>query len=276
MKPIYPFSRLVLALVLASLSACGQPPGAAKGAGGPPPPEVSVVTLAARNVAQDFEYVGQTAGSRETEVRARIGGILESRHYEEGARVKAGSLLFQIDAGNYATQVASTEAAVAVAQAKLNQAERELARLTPLAQEKAISQKEYDDAKSNQETLAASLKQVKAQANEAKLNLGYTRVLAPIDGVTGVAAKSNGSLLSPADSLLTTIVQTDPMYINFSIAEADYLKLNQDLGSGKVLLAGQRASNGSLGFAVKLKLSDGSIYPVSGKMNFAGEKINQN
>ncbi len=262
-------------LVVPMLLACGQAPsGNAPKA--PPPPEVNVITLQPRNLAQDFEYVGQTAGSRETEVRARVGGILAKRHYEEGARVKAGSLLFELDAGNFQTQVASTQAAVAVAQARLNQAQRELARLTPLAAEKAISQKEFDDAKSAQETLEASLKQVQAQANEAKLNLGYTRVLAPIDGITGVAAKSEGSLLSTTDSLLTSIVQTDPIFIQFSISETDYLRLNRDLATGKVKLAGPRANNGSLDFAVKLKLADGSFYPLTGKMNFSSERVNPN
>lgn len=257
---------------LALLVACGPKSGPAQPPA--PTPEVNVLTLAPRNLAQDFEYVGQTAGSRETEVRARVGGILASRHYEEGARVKAGSLLFQLDAGQFQTQVAATEAALALAQAKLNQAERELKRLTPLVAEKAISQKEFDDAKSAQETLAASVQQARAQANEAKLNLSYTKVLAPIDGITGMAAKSNGSLLTTTDSLLTTLIQTDPMYIQFSITEADYLKLNQDIGSGKVNLPSQRANNGSLGFEVKLKLADGSIYPLAGKMNFSSERVN--
>jgi membrane fusion protein, multidrug efflux system len=264
-------------LILAPLSclvllACGQATGTKARPNAAP--EVSVITLKARDLAQDFEYVGQTASSREIEVRARVGGILAKRHYEEGARVKAGSLLFELDAGNFQNQVAATQAALAVAQARLNQARRELARLTPLAAEKAISQKEFDDASSNHETLEASLRQAQAQANEAKLNLGYTRVLAPIDGITGVAAKSEGSLLTGADSLLTTIVQTDPIFIQFSISETDHLKLSQDLATGKVKLAGPRANNGSFGFAVKLKLADGSVWPLVGKMNFSSEKVN--
>ncbi|MBC3869141.1 efflux RND transporter periplasmic adaptor subunit [Undibacterium oligocarboniphilum] len=161
-----------------------------------------------------------------------------------------------------------------MSEAKLNQAKREYARLAPLAAEKAISQKEFDDAKSNLETAEASFKQVRAQVNEARLNLGYTRVVAPIDGVTGVAAKSNGSLVTTADSLLTTIVQTDTIYINFSIPEADYLKAVKEVRSGKIAMPGQRASNGSLGFDVRLKLADGSMFPVAGKMNFVSEKVN--
>jgi membrane fusion protein (multidrug efflux system) len=263
-----------ISLPLLALAACGKQDGAANAAGKMPPPEVNVVTVQARNLAVNFEYAGQTAGSRETEVRARISGILENRLYEEGSRVKAGAVLFQIDPGTYQTQLASAEAAAGVSEAKLNQAKRELARLTPLAAEKAISQKEFDDAKSSFEAADAALRQVRAQVNEARLNLGYTKVVAPISGVTGIAVKSNGNLLTPSDSLLTTIVQTDPVYVNFSIPEADFLKVSSELGSGKIALPGKRASNGSLGFDIKVKLADGIVFPTGGKMNFVSEKVN--
>ena len=257
------------------LSACGKAADPAKPNGaGMPPPEVNVITVQPKNLGLSYEYVGQTAGSRETEVRARISGILEKRLYEEGSRVKAGTPLFQIDQGAYRTQLASAEAAAAVAEAKLNQARREAARLGPLAAEKAISQKEFDDAKSLLETSEAALKQVRAQVNEARLNLGYTKVVAPISGITGIAAKSTGRLVTPTDSLLTTLVQTDPLYVNFSVSEADYLKLSKDIGSGRIALPGKRAANGSLAFDVKLKLADGTIFPSTGKLNFSSEKIN--
>ena len=239
-----------------------------------PPPQVSVVTVQPRNIDTGYEYVGQTAGSRETEVRARISGILENRLYEEGSRVKAGTPLFQIDQGAYKTQLASAEAAAGVAQAKYNQAQREFKRLAPLAAANAISQKEYDDARSSQETAEATLKQAQATVNEARLNLGYTKVVAPISGVTGIAVKANGSLVTPTDSLLTTLVQTDPIYVNFSVPEADFLKLSGDVSSGRLSVPGKRAANGSLGFDVKLKLADGSVYPATGKMNFSSEKVN--
>jgi len=269
--PALHFAALSLPLMV--LTACGEQ-GAHAAPGQMPPPEVNVVTVQSRDLATDFEYVGQTAGSRETEVRARVAGILDNRVYEEGSRVKAGTVLFQIDPANYQTQLASAEAAAGVAEAKLNQAKREYARLAPLAAEKAISQKEFDDAKSNLESAEASFKQTKAQVNEARLNLSYTKVIAPIDGVTGMANKSNGSLITASDSLLTTIVQTDPLYINFSISEADYLKVSKEANSGKIALPGKRASNGSLAFEVQLKLADGSIFPTTGKMNFVSERVN--
>ena len=268
---------LLAALPLA-LVACG--PSAPKG-GGPgapggamPPPEVAVITVSAKAQPVELEYTGQTAGSRETEVRARVAGIVNKRLFEEGATVKAGTPLFQIDPANFQTQVASAEAAVAVVEARVNQARRDQARLGPLAAEKAISQKEFDDSKSALELAEASLKQAQAQANEARLNLGYTKVIAPISGTTGVATKSDGSLVTAADSLLTTIVQTNPIYVNFSVSEGDLLRMNKQLNAGQLSVPGKRAANGSLGFTVSVKLADGSTYPRTGKLNFASEKVN--
>jgi membrane fusion protein (multidrug efflux system) len=265
---------LLAALPLA-LVACGKSAGQAGTPGAAmPPPEVSVVTVTAQDHAVELEYVGQTAGSRETEVRARVAGILSKRMFEEGSTVKAGTPLFQIDPANFQTQAASADANVAVAQAKLNQAQRDQARLAPLVAEKAISQKEFDDAKSALESAAASLKQAQAQANEARLNLGYTTVVAPISGTTGTAAKSDGNLVSASDSLLTTIVQTNPMYVNFSVSEADLLRITKQVGAGQLAVPGKKSTNGSLGFSVNVKLADGSIYPRAGKLNFTGEKLN--
>ncbi len=236
--------------------------------------EVAVLTVHPKDLAQGFEYAGQTAGLRETEVRARVGGILEKTLYEEGSKVKAGALLFQIDAGSYRTQLAAAEAAAGVSLARLNQAQREFARLAPLASEKAISQKELEDAGSVLEIAQANHRQTAAQVNEAKLNLAYTTVRAPIDGITGVASKANGSLLTINDSLLTTLAQIDPILVNFSITEADYLKLAADLASGKVTMPSKPTNNGSPDFSVRLKLADGSLFPTSGKMNFMSAKIN--
>ena len=267
---------VVLLLPLALLAACGKSDAPGAAAGGPPavpPPQVSVVTVQPKDNAITFEYTGQTAGSRETEVRARVSGILQRRLFEEGSTVKAGASLFQIDPANLQTQVASTDATIAVAEARLNQTKRDMARLGPLIAEKAISQKEFDDSKSAVESAEAILKQARAQGNEAKLNLGYTRVTAPISGVTGTAAKADGSLVNSAD-MLTTIVQVNPIYVNFSVSEGDMLKLNKQMAAGQVAVPGKKSNNGSVAFGVTVKLSDGSTYPRQGKMNFSSEKLN--
>ena len=265
---------LLIPLVL--LAACGKsdaPPTAAGGQPAMPPPQVSIVTVQPKDTAITFEYTGQTAGSRETEVRSRVSGILQRRLFEEGSTVKAGASLFQIDPANLQTQVASTDATVAVAEARLNQTKRDMARLAPLIAEKAISQKEFDDSQSAVETADATVKQARAQASEAKLNLGYSRVVAPISGVTGTAAKADGSLVNSAD-MLTTIVQVNPIYVNFSVSEGDMLKLNKQMASGQVAMPGKKSNNGSVAFTVTVKLSDGSTFPRQGKMNFSSEKLN--
>jgi membrane fusion protein, multidrug efflux system len=280
---------IVTAFFSFALSACSNsntsaPPATAPGAqanspaGGagsaPPAPEVSVITVQAAQTSIDLEFSGQTIGSRETEVRARVPGILQKRLFEEGSVVKAGTPLFQIDSASFQNQVQSTQAAVAVAQARFSQAKRDEARLAPLVAEKAISQKEFDDARSALELAGANLRQIQAQAQEALLNLSYTKVLAPIGGVTGVAVKSEGSLLTNADSLLTQITQTDPLFVNFTIPESEFLQLNKQVNSGQLTVPGKRASNGSLGFSVKLKLADGSFSPLTGTLNFASNRVN--
>ncbi len=243
-----------------------------------PPPEVSVITLSAKAQPVALEYVGQTAGSRETEVRARVAGILQQRLFVEGTAVQAGTPLFQIDPASFQNQLASAEANLAVAEARVKQTRRDQARAAPLAAEKAISQKEADDAQSALESAEAALKQAQAQVSEARLNLTYTKVVAPIAGVTGTASKSDGNLITASDGLLTTIVQTNPMYVNFSLSEADVLRMTQQLGSGQLNVPGstgaKRAANGSLGFSVKVKLADGSLYAREGKLNFTSEKVN--
>jgi membrane fusion protein, multidrug efflux system len=276
-------SLLILTIAVTACSRSAEqasaPPAAPAGQAGPssaapPPPEVSVITVQAASLPVELEFAGQTIGSRETEVRARVNGILQKRLYEEGSTVKAGAPLFQIDSATFQNQVASADAAVSVANARVLQTRRDQARLAPLIAEKAISQKEYDDSRSALESAEATLKQTQVQAKEARLNLSYTRVLAPISGVTGVVSKSDGSLISNTDSLLTTIIQTDPIYVNFSMPEAEFLRINKQVNSGQLTVPGKRAANGSLGFTVKVKLADGSVHPRAGKLNFASEKVN--
>jgi membrane fusion protein, multidrug efflux system len=283
MKIIY-FIPSLLTLSIA-LTACSRPAeqasappaapaGQASATPAAPPPEVSVITVQAASLPVELEFAGQTIGSRETEVRARVNGILQKRLYEEGSTVKAGAPLFQIDSATFQNQVASADAAVSVANARVLQTRRDQARLAPLIAENAISQKEYDDSRSALESAEATLKQTQVQAKEARLNLSYTTVLAPINGVTGIVSKSDGSLISNTDSLLTTIMQTDPMYVNFSMPEAEFLRINKQVNSGQLTVPGKRAANGSLGFTVKVKLADGSVHPRAGKLNFASEKVN--
>src|SRR5262249_54950303 len=236
--------------------------------GGFPPTEVNVISVAPNNLPVAFEYVGQTAGSKDVEVRARVTGIIEQRLYTEGSAVKAGQPLFVIDPKPYAAQVAQAEADLARAQAQKAQADRERARLAPLAERKAIGQKEADDAASNADLAAAAGQSAKARLDELKLNWGYTKVVPPISGLSSRAMKSEGSLATANDTLLTTISQTDPIWVVFSISENEELRLNRAMANGTLALPKDNA------FEVTIKLADGSTFPRRGKINFADTRVN--
>ena len=188
----FPRPLTALPFVLALLGAGCQP------AGGPPPfppPVVSVITVEAKDVAVTYEYVAQIAGYREVEVRARVNGILLKRNYTEGAVVKKGESLFTIDPEPFRAAYARTEADLAVAEARQAQAKREAARLRPVLESKAVSQKELDDAVSAEQVAEAEVKSVRARLNEARLNLDYTRVESPITGAAGRSVASEGTLV---------------------------------------------------------------------------------
>jgi membrane fusion protein (multidrug efflux system) len=215
----------------------------------------------------EFEYPGQTAGSREVEVRARVTGLLAKRNYVEGATVKAGQSLFTIDQAPYESALARAEADVAAAEARYAQATRNARRLKPLYEAKAVSQKEYDDAVSGEEIAAADVKAAVARRVDAQLNLGYTRVESPVSGATSRALKSEGSLISGPDVLLTTVVQVDPMYVNFGLSEAEQAKLKKDVEAGK--LTPPRDGK----YDVVVRFEDGTTYARPGKLAFSDTRV---
>ena len=228
-----------------ALGACSKPAEAPKAGGALP---VTVLEMQPRSVPNAVEIVAQTEGAKETEVRARVGGILMKQLYPEGTPVKAGQPLFQIDRAPY-------EIAHAEAKAKADQATRELARLKKLVDIQGVSRKEYDDAISANELAQAALRQ-------AQLNLSWTTVTAPVDGISGRAAKSVGNLVTVgSDSLLTSVYQNDPMWVRFSMSPNETARLP----------GGQLKPNVVTG--VELVLPDGNIYPLAGKLNFLASTI---
>lgn len=273
--------RLVLTLLpLAILAACSK-----SQEGNPmanmPPPEVSVMDIKPSDVPVSFEYIGQTIGSREVEVRARVTGHVEKRLYEEGALVKAGQPLFQLDARPLAMAVAAGKAAVATAEADIARAEatvaqarRERDRLTPLAEAHAISRKEADDATSLEQISQAEVKaaqarfeQAKAQLREAQLNLEYATITAPITGMAGRALRQEGSLVSATgDSLLTTLVQLDPLYVAFNVADNERQRMDKEVADGTLQLP-------KGGFNVRLLQRDGTQVGQIGKINFVSSTV---
>ncbi|HLW12979.1 MAG TPA: efflux RND transporter periplasmic adaptor subunit [Casimicrobiaceae bacterium] len=255
---------VALALVLA---ACGKSQQAG-GFHGFPPAEVTVQAVEPQTFPVRFEYVGQTQGSKDVEVRARVTGIIEKRLYQEGSFVKAGQTLFTIDPRQYQAQVNAANADLARAQAQKAQADRELARLKPLAERKAIGQKEADDAASNADFATAAVKSAQAKLAELNLNLGYTKVIAPISGLSSRAQKSEGSLATANDTLLTTISQIDPIWIVFNVSENEQLRLNRAMADGQLELPKDNA------YDVTVQLSDGSAFPRRGRINFADTRVN--
>lgn len=252
MTPSSHLRRSRLSLLLSTLCAAGLLAACSNGA--PPaapamgPMPVTVLEMQPQTVPSSIEVMAQTEGARETEVRARVGGILEKRLYQEGESVKAGQPLFQIDRAPH-------EIARAEARARAEQTAREMQRLKGLAEAKAISQKEYDDAVSADAMAQAALRQ-------AELNLSWTTVTAPVAGVTGRAVRSEGNLVNTGDdSLLTAIFQTNPMWVSFSLGESDLAKLPGGKVSAKNITG------------IELILPNGETYQQTGKLNFIASNI---
>ncbi len=278
------FTRTAATLaLLTTLAACSKSPddGAGHGMANMPPPEVVVSEVKVGTVPVTYEYVGQTVGSREVEVRARVTGHVDKRLYEEGTLVKAGQPLFQLDPRPLALAVSSAKAAVVTAEADIAraeataaQAQRERDRMTTLAEAKAISRKEADDATSSAQVSGAEvqaararLEQARAQWREAQLNLEYASVKAPISGVAGRALRQEGSLVSvTGDSLLTTLVQLDPLYVTFNVPDAERQRQEKEIASGELVLPAG-------GYQVKLLQRDGTPIGVTGKVNFTSPTI---
>jgi membrane fusion protein (multidrug efflux system) len=239
----------------------GKGPAGPPGQGGPVP--ARVLEVAPQRVPVRLESVAQIEGSKEVEVRARVGGTILKRLYEEGAPVKAGAALFQIDPAPYEITLAQARAQLAQERARNEQARRESGRMKELAAQKAISQREYDDAASALKLSEASIQGAEARVREAELNLSYTVATAPVSGVSGRAQRSEGSLVSTADSLLTTISQISPVWVRFALAETEVARLP----GGRV---GPDAE-------VRLILGDGSRYGpgagTRGRINFSESRV---
>ncbi|GAB4056785.1 efflux RND transporter periplasmic adaptor subunit [Uliginosibacterium sediminicola] len=235
--------------------------------GNMPPLQVGAVTVQPQRVPVSFEYTGQTVGSREVEVRARVGGILEKRLYTEGAFVKAGQTLFELDPKPLQAQVAAAEADVATSEARLAQASREAARLKPLIADKAVSQQDYDNAVSNEQIAVATLKSSKARLQQVQLDLGYTKVTAPVSGWSGRGLKSEGSLVTTTDSLLTTLVQLNPLYVSFGPSENEQNAINADVAANQLELPKGGA------YSVEIRGIDGKVLAQGGRLNFADSRV---
>jgi membrane fusion protein (multidrug efflux system) len=222
-----------------------------------------VIQATPRDVPVTFEAVARTEGSREVQVRARVSGILEKQRYTEGDSVSAGAVLFQIERAPFEIDLQQSRAALAQERARYALAKQDFERLKSLADRRAISQREADQAGSALQQEAAAVQLAEARVRQSELNLSYTTVEAPIGGVTGRAMQSIGSLVAPnGDSaLLTTLTRTDPIWVRFALSEAEFANLR----------ARETAEP-----QVKIEMANGRAYEESGRVNFAGSTVDAN
>lgn len=265
-----PSGRLLARLAIAAaaaliLAACGrQAADAQKGAGAPPATEVVVVTLAPRPVVLTTELAGRTSAYRIAEVRPQVSGLLQSRDFREGAEVKAGARLYQIDAASYRAEVDRAQAALAKAEANVATAKLKAERYEELVAIDAVSKQARDDAAVALKQAEADVASAKAALATARISLGYTTVTAPIGGRIGRSALTPGALVTANQATaLATIQQLDPIYVDVTQSSAELMRLRRDLASGALKSAGPDQAR------VRLLLDDGSAYPLAGQLQFS-------
>lgn len=242
------------------LAACGQQGPDAQQSPAMPPMPVRVLDMQPTTVPIQAEAVAQTEGAKEVEIRPRIGGIVLKRLFEEGAEIKAGQPMFLIDPVPYQMKATQARAQLAQQNARVQQTRREAARLKTLLDTKSISQREYDNAVSDHAMADASVQEFRAMLREAELNLSYARVKAPESGMAGRFLYSEGALVNANTSLLTTIVQTSPIWVRFSLSDSELAQLGGMLTRESVQ-------------GIDLILPDGTKYPESGELNFSASRI---
>lgn len=229
-----------------------------------PPAQVGVVTVQPQSVPVMSELPGRLEALRTAQVRARVAGILQKRLFAEGADVKAGQALFQIDASTYQASLDSALATQAKAEANLAQASALVERYQPLQAAKAISPQDFLNAQVAQRQAQADVAAAKAAVQTARINLGYASVTAPISGRIGRALVTEGALVGQGEATqLALIQQVNPLYVNFTQAANEVIKLKKALDAGTIKKAGDQAA------AVRVVLDDGTEYPLQGKLLFS-------
>ncbi len=260
--PIKAALLLCLALLIA---ACGG--GDNSQAGGPPPVAVDVAEVLSESITEWDEFSGRLEAVDHIEIRPRISGYIAEVHFDEGAVVGAGDLLFTIDAREYAAAVASAEAEVARAETRLELAEQNLERATKLAEARAVSAEELEQSRGESRQAAADLRATRAALAQASLNLEFTRITSPISGRVGAALADPGNLVVPAESLLTTVVSIDPIHVIFEGDEGIYLNYQAKA------ISGDRPSSRDNPNPVRVGLAGDNDYPYEGQMDFVDNTV---
>ena len=240
-----------------------------------PPPEIKVVQVVQRDTRIMQDFVGQTRGSTDIPIRARVEGFLESRNFREGRSVEEGQLLYTIDPRPFRTKVAAAEGMLAEARTMLAKARADLSRIKPLAEMKAVSQQDLDASVAQRDAALGSVQAYEAQLELANIELGYTKILSPINGFIGISMAEVGEFVgaSPNPVVLNYVSLTDPIRVRFAINERDYLRLSRALAKRR-RGGDDRPDDETSVNSVQLILADGSIHSHLGKVVASDAAIN--
>ncbi|MEY3721860.1 MAG: hypothetical protein RL618_2379 [Pseudomonadota bacterium] len=260
-----PTARLLLlpTVIVSLLAACGEkkPAAPGPGAGAPPPANVATISIAPEQVANVTELPGRIEAIRSAEVRARVGGIVQRRLFNEGSEVRAGATLYQIDPAPFQAAVSNAEATLARAEANLGQTNTRLNRYRALVDTNAISKQEFDDAQSAQKLAAADVAAAKASLDAAKLNLSYSTITAPITGRIGRTLVTEGALVTANDpTALAIIQQLDPIYVTLTQSSVEMAQLREKVS---------QSGHGGVKTKLTLVTEDGKPYPHAGQLLFS-------
>jgi membrane fusion protein (multidrug efflux system) len=257
------FFLSLLALLSLNLAGCHK-----KKPAPPPPPEVQVITVTPTNLPIYGEWIGSLSGSVNAQIRAQVTGYLQTQDYSEGGVVKKGDLLFQIDRRPFQAALDEAKARLAQDEALVEKTRLDVERFTPLAKTQSISQQDLDNAVQAHAGARASVQADQAAVETAALNLGFTRITSPIDGVAGVAQAQIGDLVGPGTGLLTAVSTIDPIKVFFQVSEQSYMIF------WKRFALTENTNQPDL--QLELILTDGSTYPEKGKFLFADREVNVN
>jgi membrane fusion protein (multidrug efflux system) len=253
------FYVLVLALAVPLAGCKKEAPAPAAG-----PLQVTALTVEPRDTPVQFEFVGQTVSSREVQIQARVDGFLDRRLYREGDMVHAGQPMFQMDRKPFEAALQTAQGQLAQQRARVEVAAANLARVRPLAARNAVSKKDLDDAVGAEKSARASVIAAEGEVRKAELNLGYTTIQSPLEGLSSFAKRQEGSYLTVGqEGLLTTVSKIDPIWVNFSVSE------NQKLSYSDQVAKGQLIFPKNMNFEVEVLLADGSAFPHRGRINFS-------